>query len=151
MFLVGLAFVGLLSSPNGLREWRRIQLPVADLQWTDEWSSRKLDWIDVGVVNTLAESVGGPSEVGWWYAHGNAIEVLTGITNHLGLTVSEGAANSSSLLRIACEPISRERPKLIITIADYLPLLDSCNGVAGNQIIAQTNKPLVLVSLKYNE
>ena len=53
---------------------RRVQAPVSDHKWRDEWSTEQLDWIRPSEAVALANEVGGVSQVGWWFSHGNMIE-----------------------------------------------------------------------------
>jgi len=147
-FLVTLVIAAGLSSPNGLTEWRRVQTPVSDQKWTDEWSTERLDWISPSEVVALANEAGGVSQVGWWFSHGNAIELLTGIENLLGTSVFEGAVKGNAIRNQACEPITRSSLRYVITDQRYVAILGDCVNVEVSSVSSANEDGMVLVTLE---
>lgn len=146
-FVVVLAIVAGIQAPYSLTEWRRVQAPVSDEKWTDEWSTEKLDWIHPSKVVALANTVGGVSKVGWWYSHGNAIELLTDIENLLGTSGFEGAVRSKALRNQACEPVTRSSLRYVIIDKRFVPILEDCADIQVAQVSSANTDGLVLVTL----
>jgi len=147
-FLMTLVIAAGLSSPNSFTEWRRVQAPVSDQKWTDEWSTEQLDWIRPSEAVALANEVGGVSQVGWWFSHGNAIELLTGIENLLGTSVFEGAVKGNAIREQACEPITRSSLRYVITDYRYVAVLGDCVKVEISAVSSANEDGMVLVTLE---
>jgi len=147
-FLMTLVIAAGLSSPNGFTEWRRVQAPVSDQKWTDEWSTEQLDWIRPSEVVALANEAGGVSQVGWWFSHGNAIELLTGIENLLGTSVFEGAVKGNAIRDQACEPVTRSSLRYVITDQRYVAILGDCVNVEISSVSSANEDGMVLVTLE---
>jgi len=146
--LVTLVIAAGLSSPSGFTEWRRVQTPVSDQKWTDEWSTERLDWIRPSEVVALANEAGGVSQVGWWFSHGNAIELLTGIENLLGTSVFEGAVKGNAIREQACEPVTRSSLRYVITDQRYVAVLGDCVNVEISSVSSANEDGMVLVTLE---
>ncbi len=147
VFLFSLSVVAILSAPNGVKEWQRIQMPLSDHKWVDEWSTRRLDWITIDGVTALANTTGDPSQVGWWFQHGNAIELLTGVENLFGTSIFEGALKSRASRNLACEPVIKSQLRFIITESRYVSVLGSCDGIRILKSSLADGDGLVLVTL----
>jgi len=125
VLVASLVVASTIQTPNGVREWQRIQTPEQLERNLDEWSPAKLDWIRPASVLELAEGFGGSEKVGWWYAYGNAIEILTGVENLLGLSGFENV-RSPNQYRLACEPLLKSELSFVISIARGESLLRGC-------------------------
>lgn len=147
VFLFSLSVVAILSTPNGVKEWQRIQMPLSDLKWVDEWSTRKLDYLTIDGVKALANTTGDSSQVGWWYQHGNAIELLTGIENLFGTSAFEGAVRSRASKDLACEPVIKSELRFIITSSRFVSVLESCDGIRILKSSLPDGDGLILVTL----
>jgi hypothetical protein len=147
VFLFSLSVVTVLSAPNGVKEWQRIQMPVSDLKWVDEWSTRRLDYLTIDGVKALANTTGDSSQVGWWFQHGNAIELLTGIENLFGTSGFEGALKSRTSKDLACEPVIKSQLRFIITHSRYVSVLASCDGIRIIKSSLADGEGLILVTL----
>jgi len=128
--LLGLVLSAIIQAPAPSREWRRIQTPIAEEKWVDEWSAEKLDWIEVSRVKSLTTQFGGASEVGWWFQHGSAVEMLTGVENLLGIPAYEGV-RSVSMLRLACEPMIQSSKRFVIALTSAKATLERCPGISA--------------------
>ena len=133
MFAIGICIGAVTQAPNGLREWRRVQLPVAQTKWVDEWSPHNLDFIDVSMVTSIANSWGGPENVGWWWQHGSAIEILTGVENLVGVTGFE-TVRSASMLELACDPLVRSKKIYVISFQTLGSVMNRCEGLSATQV-----------------
>lgn len=147
LLLFSVCALAILHSPNATVEWQRVKQPIDDQKWTDEWSEHKLDYIRPEEVVQLADTVGGVSQVGWWYSHGNAIELLTGLENLLGTSVFEGAVKGEAIRRQACEPLNRSTLLYAVTDGRYASLAESCTGVSSVEIVRQTETGVVLLRI----
>jgi len=146
-FLMALIVIAGVSAPNGLNEWRRVQQPISAQKWTDEWSIQKLDWIQPSEITGLANQVGGVSEVGWWFSHGNAVELLTGVENLLGTSAFEGAVKGKAIRDQACEPLIRSSIQYVITGMRYVPVLQDCEGISTRSVSDPNDDGMVLVTI----
>lgn len=137
-----------LQAPNGLTEWRRIQIPNSrDLGNTvNEWSPERFDYIETGSVTALAEQFGGVESVGWWYVNGNGIQAVTGIENLLGTTGFE-TMRSQSMFKVGCEPILRSRKAFVISGADMEERLRSCGFDSVRARSEPSNEGLVVYEI----
>lgn len=128
LLLCSVLVTAVVQVPHGLVEWRRIQTPEASFRNLDEWSPDQLDWIRPAQVKELASPFGGESMVGWWYHHGNTIELLTGIENLLGVTAWE-TMRSERQARLACEPLVSTRKKYVVSGAEEKSRIEKCGGL----------------------
>lgn len=147
MFLLALVVAAGLSTPNGVKEWRRVQQPVSNQKWTDEWSVEKLDYIQPSEIVDLASRAGGVSQVGWWGEHGNAIELLTGVENLFGTSVVEAAVRGREIRGQACETVTRSSLRYLISELRLLPILRGCEGVSLRSVSRANHGGLILVKL----
>ncbi|NCV45232.1 MAG: hypothetical protein EBW15_10750 [Actinobacteria bacterium] len=131
--LLGLVLSAVIQAPAPHREWRRIQTPISEQKWVDEWSAEKLDWIEVSRVESLAAQFGGASEVGWWFQHGSAVEILTGVENLLGIPAYEGV-RSDSMLKLACEPLAASSKRFVIALISAQATLERCPGISARSL-----------------
>lgn len=152
--LLGAVFVvAVTQTPNGLREWHRVQSPetayqdLAEWQKLDEWSPERLDWINPEGVRQLAFQYGGAAKVGWWFSYGNAIELLTDIENLLGVTGWE-TMRSESQTRLGCEPILRSSKRYVISIDGAETKFAQCRGLVATPITSPNDDGLVVFSLR---
>lgn len=138
----------ILQAPNGLTEWRRVQMPNSrELGKTeDEWSPERLDYISPSSVVVLARQFGGVESVGWWWLYGNGIEALTGVENLLGTTGFE-TMRSPSMFKLGCEPVLRSRKVFVISGADMEERLRSCGFDSVRARTGPSSEGLVVYEL----
>jgi hypothetical protein len=148
LFLLPAVLVAaVVQVPNGVVEWRRIQTPDALNRHLDEWSPERLDWIDPQRVRQLAEPYGGVEAVGWWFAYGNAIEMLTGIENLLGVTGWE-TMRSAILGREACSPLLSSDKRFVISIETAPSRIDQCRGLELRPLTTPNEDGLVVYGIE---
>ena len=92
----------------------------------DGWSPKALakydDLIDeVARLSLKYKSVG--SSVGYFGLFGNTVELLTGVNNYLGIPAPESLRFGFTQEQLACEPVSRYRPGVIIVYASDFPCM----------------------------
>ena len=92
----------------------------------DGWSSEALakydDLMDeVGRLSLKYKSAG--NSVGYFGLFGNTVELLTGVSNFLGIPAPESLRFGSTQEQLACEPVSRYKPGVIIVYASAFPCM----------------------------
>jgi len=116
-----LGLVAITQAPSSLREWRRIQVPAMTEQAPNEFSYRKLDYVEVREVSGLAEQFGGPQNVGYLGIFGNAIQVLTGLEYLWGANSIFGYEMPTE-----CKVLSSNRKQFVVTHRGGDQLLRQC-------------------------
>lgn len=145
--MLALVFSAAQQVPAGHREWTRIQTPIASEKWADEWSVARLDWIEPSRVVQLTETFGGVKAVGWWYQHGSAIEMLTGIENLLGVTGFE-TIRSQAMLELACQPLTKSSKQFVISKIGQKLTLQRCKGLEVQQVMQDEQMMLAVFSVR---
>ena len=92
----------------------------------DGWSPEALAEYDdlIDVVTRLSlkyKSVG--DSVGYFGLFGNTVELLTGVNSYLGIPAPESLRFGLTQEQLACEPVSRYRPGVIIVYASAFPCM----------------------------
>ena len=127
--LVAVLAASVIQVPNGIKEWERVVFARENERNLDTWSSTKFDWILSEDVIRLSKSVGGPENVGWWFLHGNAIEITTRVENLTGHTGYE-AMRSDNQLKHGCESLMRSSKQYVITGVQSVETMKRCPGIA---------------------
>jgi hypothetical protein len=140
LLLCSLVAASIVQTPNGIRQWNRVQMPTE----SDQWHYANFAWIEPAAVVALAEQFGGVESVGWWGPYGNGIEAVTGVENLLGTTGFE-TMRSQSMFKLGCEPVLRSRKRFVISGADLEELLQSCGFDAVH--VTSSNDGLVVYEL----
>lgn len=147
VFAISICVGAIVQAPNGLMEWRRVQKPTVESKWVDEWSPDTLDFIDVSMLKSLADSWGGSENLGWWWQHGSAIEILTGIENLVGVSAFE-AIRAESILELGCEPLVRSRKTYVVSLQGMSPVMNRCDGVSAAQVSRLYDAGLVVYRIE---
>lgn len=146
LLLCSVALGSVVQVPNGVREWRRVQIPSSRPVPVDEWSPYRLGTIRPSLIPELIEPFGGARAVGWWFSYGNAVEALTGVENLLGTTGFE-ATRTSSQLSLACEPLIRSHKRYVISIASGQTLMSECPGISATAQKGPNDNGLIVFEL----
>jgi hypothetical protein len=142
LLLCCLVAATILQTPNGIREWKRVQMPTT--AEAGNWNYLNFNGRRPEMVRALAEQFGGVKSVGWWWLYGNGIEATTGVENLLGTTGFE-SMRSASMFKLGCEPVLRSRKVFIISGAKMEKRLQSCGFDAVN--VRSSIENLVLYEL----
>jgi hypothetical protein len=145
--LAALSVASVVQTPNSLLELRRVQTSEPGYRNLDEWSPERLDWISPEGVRQLAEQYGGAANVGWWFSYGNAIELLTGVENLLGVSGWE-TMRSNSQSALGCQPILSTDKPYVISIKGAESMLAKCRGLVARPITSPNEDQLVVYSIK---
>lgn len=125
LLLCALLVSCLIQTPNGIREWRRVQTPNGVGQ---EWSYMQLYQAQADTSLELADEFGGSKNVGWWFSYGNAMEIVTGIDNLLGVNGFE-AMRSKRMLEIGCYPLLETPLRYVMIQHEEMGVIEQCSGL----------------------
>ena len=131
--LMGISVATILQAPNPIDEWRRVGGRAESMPWAldsdralpNEWSSKKIDWIDVKTLKNLRKELSA-SEIGYFGHMGNSVELATGINNLTRINSSEvlQIKGTQRLEELACKEVDDTYPELIVVVGIDFP----CNG-----------------------
>ena len=131
--LIGISIAAILQAPNPIDEWRRIGGGAESMPWAqdsdralpNEWSSEKVDWIDVKTLKNLRKEFGA-SEIGYFGHMGNSVQLATRMNNLTRINSSEvlQIKGTRRLMELACREVDEIHPKFIVVVGIDFP----CDG-----------------------
>ena len=148
--LVAVLVASVIQVPNGIKEWKRVMFASESERNLDTWSTTKFDWISPKDVVRLSMSVGGPENVGWWFPHGNAVEITTKVENITGHTGYE-AMRSKNQLTHGCESLMKSSKQYVITGIQSVETMKSCPGIEVNDLGYHQIDGLTIVAISRRE
>jgi hypothetical protein len=144
--LVAVLVASIIQVPNGITEWKRVIFANESERNLDTWSMTKLDWISPKEVVRLSTNFGGPENVGWWFLHGNAVEIATKVENLTGHTGFETMRSKNQLIH-GCESLMRSSKQYVITGVQSLGIMKECPGITVKDLGYRQIDGLTIVAI----
>lgn len=132
LFISALPVAAIWHFPNPQDELRRISGQyVNTTNWSstpgrvsDGWSPSALRIYDdfINNTSTLAREIqSNDSSIGYFGIFGNTVELLTGVSNVLGIAAPESLRFGTSQEKLACVPVDSQRPQFVIVYLSSFP------------------------------
>jgi hypothetical protein len=153
MAIGSLALGCVVQAPNPIDEWKRVIGAADAMPWASderrgipsEWSSTKIDWLDVPRIVNARSQIRDLS-VGYFGYMGNSVQLATGINNLTRINSAEvlQIKGTKKLEELACREVDDMKPHFIILVGMELP----CTGYQettqfqvddGIRILVRTN------------